>query len=290
MDGPGGIRHIDAERPGHGRLDGPSGGGLVEAHGAAGEPLRIEIAEDQVGVGDGRPRAATAVAGRPRLGARALRPNLNEPERVDLGDAAAARSDLDHADRRGRDGKAARLGETTRTGDLELVGQWQDAVADQAGLRRRTAHVVGDHLRQFEETGESLRHHRAGDRPGFDQPHWEVCRGSGRADTAIRQHDLQRCRKPALAGTCFEPAEIAAGQGLHVGVDHRRRAALELTDLGQHVRRQRDRDAVQGGGEQVARGALVGRVREGMQEADRDGRDLLLPQQFGNAGDLAGID
>ena len=50
-------------------------GGFVELHLAAEEALGGEPAEHQVGVGDRRPRAAEAVAGRAGIGAGALRPD-----------------------------------------------------------------------------------------------------------------------------------------------------------------------------------------------------------------------
>ena len=71
----------------------------IERLRAAEEIIRIEIAADEVGVGDGRPRAAAAVAGRARIGAGALRPDVEEAAAVDPGDRAAAGGDRRHVER-----------------------------------------------------------------------------------------------------------------------------------------------------------------------------------------------
>ena len=68
---------------------------------------RVEAAEDEVGVGDGRVGAAAAVAGRTRVGAGAVRTDAEHAAGVDPGDAAAAGADLDEVDRPGLDRVAA---------------------------------------------------------------------------------------------------------------------------------------------------------------------------------------
>ena len=75
----------------------------VERQLAAKEVVGIEYAERHIGVGDGGLCAATAVAGRPGLGAGALRPDLQHAGGVDPGDRAAARADRRDVDRRHAD-------------------------------------------------------------------------------------------------------------------------------------------------------------------------------------------
>jgi hypothetical protein len=53
---------------------------------AAKKIRRIEIPQQQVGVGNRRLSALPAVAGRSRIGAGRIRPNLQQPEGVDAGD------------------------------------------------------------------------------------------------------------------------------------------------------------------------------------------------------------
>ena len=63
------------------------------------QPVGVEPAEDDVGVGDRRPGAAAAVADRPRRRARALRADAQHAGGIDRGDRAAAgadRVDVDH--------------------------------------------------------------------------------------------------------------------------------------------------------------------------------------------------
>ncbi len=65
----------------------------VEADFAAEEEVGIEAAQHDIGVGDGGLGAAAAVAGRAGVGARAARPDAQQPPRVDVGDRAAAGAD-----------------------------------------------------------------------------------------------------------------------------------------------------------------------------------------------------
>ena len=79
------------------------------AHGeiAARERSGRDVAERDVGVRDGRLRAAASVAGGARIGARAQRPDVQPPGRVQPRDAAAARAHLRDVDRWNPDQLAA---------------------------------------------------------------------------------------------------------------------------------------------------------------------------------------
>ena len=66
---------VDAEPAGD-AIDGGLGGAAIEARAAAEEVVGIEEAEHQVGVGHGRLGAAAAIAGRSRLRAGALGPDV----------------------------------------------------------------------------------------------------------------------------------------------------------------------------------------------------------------------
>src|SRR3984893_1169767 len=67
----------------------------VERHGAAQEEMRVQVAEEEVRVGYRGLNAALAVAGRPRLGARAVGTHLGQAELVEARDAATTGADLD---------------------------------------------------------------------------------------------------------------------------------------------------------------------------------------------------
>ena len=88
------------------------GGGGVEGHPAAQEIARVQVAEEQVRVRHRRMAAAQPVAGGTGLGARALRPDLEQSELVDPRDRASARADLHHVDHRRVHREAASLLET----------------------------------------------------------------------------------------------------------------------------------------------------------------------------------
>src|SRR5439155_95910 len=84
-------------------LDRAPGAVDVELDLAAEEVLRVEPAEDDIRVRDGRLDAAAAVTDRAGIRACALRPDPQQPARVDPGDGAAAGADLDEVDDRGAD-------------------------------------------------------------------------------------------------------------------------------------------------------------------------------------------
>src|SRR5439155_22911439 len=67
--------------------------GTVEQAAAAEEIRRGEIAEHQIGVGDGRLIAALAITGRPRHRTGAVRADMQDAALVDPGDRAAAGAD-----------------------------------------------------------------------------------------------------------------------------------------------------------------------------------------------------
>ena len=76
--------------------------------------------------------------------------------------------------------------------------------------------------------------------------------------------------QPALGRGLAEPAEVAAEQGGEVGVDDRRRAALVLAELRQHLVRGGDVDVGQLGAQALGDRALVRGLEVGEEQADRD--------------------
>ena len=146
----------------------------MEPHLAAEEIVGVEVAEQQVGVGDRRRRASCAVAGRPGLGARAVGADAQQAERIDPGDAAAAGADLDEVHRRRLEKQAAAFLEASHARHLELGGARRLAAGDQRDLGGRAAHVEGENVGRAEPLGEMRGDRDAGSGPGLDQPHREL--------------------------------------------------------------------------------------------------------------------
>ena len=102
----GGLVHVEAERLAE-RPHGPRGLVGMEAKPAPDEVVGVEEAAEEEGVGQRRLGPAMAVAGGPRIGARAARADLQDPDRVEPRDGAAARPDRRHTDHRHDDREVA---------------------------------------------------------------------------------------------------------------------------------------------------------------------------------------
>src|SRR5262249_42902846 len=82
------------------RLQSLSGGCLIESDLAAGTEGGIDLAEDDIGVGDRRLGSAAAIADGSGRRSRAVGPDRDTAELVDPRDRAAAGANLDHLDYR----------------------------------------------------------------------------------------------------------------------------------------------------------------------------------------------
>ena len=154
----------------------------VELHLAADQPRR-QVADDHVGVGHRRRRAAAAVGRRAGLGARRLRP---DPQRAGelrhVRDRAAARADGVHVDRRDLDPELADRG---LAADRRLAGLAERDVG------RRAAHVEGEDVRVAGARGDVQR---AGDAAARARQH-AVDRVAGRPRRASsRRRRSAGCR------------------------------------------------------------------------------------------------
>ena len=206
-------------------------GGIAVELDVAGEPrVRREVAEDEVRVGHRRLGAAPAVTGGPGLGARRARPHAHGAALVAPGDRAAAGADgVDVHHRQLQDAPA----------ELARVGPANGAALDHADVARGAAHVEPDRVPVAGFGGEHPRADRAPGRAGEDAPRPRARRLRRRRDAARGAHH-DRLGKAELGGGLGEPAEVAAEEGREVGVDHGRRAALVLAELGEHLVRGRD--------------------------------------------------
>ena len=259
----------EAEWPADALDDRALGGLAVEPHLAAEEEVGVEVAEREVRVGHGRLRAAEPVGHRAGTRPRALRADEEPAERVDPRDRAAAGADLDHLDHRDLDREAAALLEVVAAVDLELRGDERLAVGDDARLGGGAAHVERQQVLVPEERAVVRGGEGAGRGPRLDQPDGVAAPGIGLAEPAVRLHDEEAAADAGPAQPLLEPPEVALGQPLDVHVGERRRRALVLADLGHELARERDRHVRERLPQDRPDEALMGRVRVGVEEADR---------------------
>jgi hypothetical protein len=106
----------------------------------------------------------------------------------------------------------------------------------------------------------------------------------------VAQDDEER----AAVARAFQPrrqaVEVAAHGRADIGVHGGGAEALELLDLRQHLGREGDVDAGQGGAERGGGFALVPAVAPGVEEADRDRLHRLLAQHVDGALQRAGVE
>ena len=234
---------------------------------AAERTLRIDAAEHDLRVGQGRPRVALAVAGRPRHRAGAFRADLQQPAAIDPGDRAAARADRGDLDHRGADHEAEL--------DRGLRRDRRLAVRDQRDVERGAAEIAGDEIVEAGGAGERRARDHAGRRAGQRGAHRKPARGRGRHDAAVRLHDVDACAVLSCASACFQLGDVGGDDRLQVGVDRRRGGALELADLGQHLVRGGDVVVRPDLAHRGERALLVLGIGVGIDEDDRDGLRAL---------------
>ncbi len=157
-DAEGCLRHREPQRTREPRLDRALGGGAVEPHGAVEKALGVDAPENEIGVGHDRVERALAVGGRPRIGTRALRPDMDAADGIAPGDRAATGADLHDID----DRELHRLARGFAADHIALFDRGR-AVGDQAGLGGGAAHVEADGALEAEHAGEPSGADHAGD-------------------------------------------------------------------------------------------------------------------------------
>ncbi len=129
--------------------DGALGAAPVQLDTPAGVVVRVEVAEDEVGIGRGRKAAAAAVAGRTWIGPGAFRSHFHRvPEAVEARDGAAARAQRVQVAHRGADQPAVDDG-------IEIV-ELHAVAGDQPDIEAGAAHVGGDQIGLVELHGQTL--------------------------------------------------------------------------------------------------------------------------------------
>src|SRR5205085_6120934 len=106
----------------------------VESHGAAQKVLRVQVTQEQVGVGDGRLSAAAPIASRTRVRTGAARSNSHQVKRVDPCDASATRANLEHLHSRDLQWDATPFEKAGDTSHLHRRSDRRPTIANHADL------------------------------------------------------------------------------------------------------------------------------------------------------------
>ena len=220
----------------------------------------VKTAKNHVGVGDRRQIAATPVADGPRVGAGALRPDLEEAGFVDPRDRPAAGADGADIDHRNVD--------RHRIFDLDLVRHRRLAVADQRHVCRGAAHVIADEVRPVGAAPGIGGGNHAGGRPRHNGLRRLANHPVRRDGAAIAVHHQKLAAIAAIGKLVGEPLHIPLQKRLHRGVHRRRHPALEFTAFREQPVPHRDVAVRPDVGEDLGGPDLVRRVRIGVKEMD----------------------
>ena len=207
-----------AERSGNVLPQGGFRGFHIETHLAAQETVGAQPSEHQVGVGDRRPLAAHAVAGRPRRGARAFRSDMQRAAFGHARDRSAAGPDLENVDHRNLDRERLLVAADQRASSGHYV-----SAMDHAGFRRGAAHVERDRVVDCDLVADRLRCDHARCRPRFQHAHAFLPRMFDFEEAAGRLHDEESAGKARSARVSVDLGEIASDLGADIGVGRDRR-------------------------------------------------------------------
>ena len=201
-DAGGGVADADAERLGDLLLDRVLGELAVELEVAAQEIIGIDVAEHDVGIGNGRIVAAAAVAGGAGIGAGAHRADL-EPAQIRPGDRAPAGADRDDVD----GGRQQRVLVDGRGGRDDRL-----AVGDQADIEAGAADIGADDVAMPQQVAEELRGDDAAGRARgerVDRAKLRIGRAHGAAHGL---HHQERRIEAAVAERALQPGQVAGQQ------------------------------------------------------------------------------
>ena len=281
VDAPCRLGHRQPHRSGDPGLDGPAGRFGVEFHAAAQEVVRIEVSEDQVGIGDGRLGPAQAVADRARVRPGRLRSDLEQPELVDPGYRTSPRPDLDHLDHRHLHRQTRALPEPVPPVDLEVVSDRRTPVRNDAQLGGGAPHVEGEQVVHPGVRTEGCRRQCAGGRARFQQPDREPGGGVHGGDTPRRQHHEEGSLESQIGKPALQSRQILLGEGLDVHVGDGGGGAFVLTYLGSDLRGDRDSHPGSSAVHRPTSGPLIGGIGEAVKKTDRHRFDPPLGQLGG---------
>ena len=223
----------------------------------------VEVAEDGVGVGDGGPGAAAAIAGGAGIDAGTFGAD-GEAAGAEADNGAAACAD-------GLDGEHG-LAEGAVAGHAG-VGHLGGAVDDEADVGGGAAHVEGEDAGAGQGSGDLDSGGDACGGAGHGHEEGAALGGGDRDHAAGGVEDLEA---GAQGEAALQLGEVFGGDGHGGGVVGGGGGAFVFAGFGVHLVGERDvgDDAVQAFGDAL----FVGRVGVGVEEADGDAGDGLLAQ------------
>ena len=226
------------------------------------EVVGVEVAEDQLGIGDGRHAAAAAVAHRPGESAGAVGADGHGARLgLDAHQAAAARAD--------------RLQVDFRQEVLVLVGVADErvgrlAVVDDRDVERGAAHVGGDDVFLAHRGAEEHRRGDARHRAGVEREQGGFAGAADRHRAAAALRDLQAVPVAEVFQAEIQLLEIARHHRAEVGVEGSGRDALVLAPLRRDVDRAGDENVFRDVLDQGPYSLLVRGIPERPEKADGD--------------------
>ena len=168
-------------------------------------------------------------------------------------------------------------------------------VGDQRHVEARAAHIAGDDVREARRCRRCAppRSRRPPGRTAPSAP--GVAFAVSTVITPPFDCTISNCPAKALrAEFGFEPVEIVGDDRLQIGVERRRRGALEFADLGQDVARNVDIGVRPDRLQRLCRDPLVLGIGVGVDEGDGDGlgaaRQQFARARFTSSGSTAGTD
>ena len=248
------------------------------------------LAQHHIGIRDRRVPPVPAIAGRARLGAGALGPNLDAPEAVHRRDGTAAGPDFHHFDDGNAHGQPRSFLESIGAAHLELPGQLGLGPVDQADLGRGAAHIEGQHLVQPAPGRDVRRQYRPAGRTRLDQPDRKAGRGGKIGQAAAGRHQQDRAMHPTRDQLAFEALQIRRHQRLHIGIGTGCRQPLELADLRAHLAGEGYRYARQPLSNHLGHRLLMVRLAIAVQQSDGHALHALLRQPVDSGGNRRPIE
>ena len=179
---------------------------------------RVNFSQHHIGIGDGGFHAATAIAGRTRVGACTVRANGDALQLVHPCNGTTACTNLHHFNDRNANGYAGTLHVLVGTRNLEAMGSLWLIILQQANLRRGSPHVERHNIPQFQ----LLRHARREDSPtrrsGLHQTNGKAARRFQRRQPPARHHQVERRIQLHRSQAILQALKIARHQRPHIGI------------------------------------------------------------------------
>ncbi len=143
---------------------------MIEDHSPPEKIFRVQIAKNEVGIGDGWLLPSKSVTDRPGLCACTVRSYLEKAHLAHLRDAPASCPDLHQIHHGYLNGKAASLLESLHAPYLKGGDQSRISLLDETRLGRGPPHIKTEYVREVEHPPVILGGDHSSSRPRFDDP------------------------------------------------------------------------------------------------------------------------